>query len=291
MFNKIIRLFKEKSFKELYPLLDEQYGLGLFERLLCINWFNPFATLWLNLRSFPLNQAIKFPIWCYGRPKFYCLSGQMIVEGKVWSGMIRFNQVKDEAPSNMMTHSELLNKGRIIFRGQGLIGTGNKIVVGHNAVLDIGANFKITDLCNVGCYRSIIIGEQTRIVHRCQVFDTNYHYVANFNRRIVPQYTQPIHIGKGCWICNTSTINGGARLPNYTIVASNSLVNKDYSDIPESSILGGIPAKFIATGFRKIEDSRVERKIDLYYKKKPEGVFIIPEHITLDEYSYVDRFK
>ena len=47
-------------------------------------------------------------------------------------------------------------------------------------------------------------------------------------------------------------------MPDFTIVASNSLVGKDYSDIPESSMIGGIPAKLIATGFRKVENSKIE---------------------------------
>jgi len=291
MIEKIERVIKRYSFKELLILLDIRYGFGRLERLLFGNWFNPFATLWLNLRSFPIRQALKLPVWCYGRPRFYGLSGKMRIEGKVFSGMIRFNQVKYGAPSNMSVQSEIFNQGLIIFRGQGLIGTGTKIVVGYNAVLDIGKNFKITDMCNVGCFREIRIGEQSWIVHRCQVFDSNYHYVANFARRVVPNHIHPIHIGKGCWVCNSSTITGGTILPDYTIVGSNSLVNKDFSNIPESSMIGGIPAKLLTTGFRKVEDSRIESEIAHFYKNHPDNMFSIPEHATPYEYSYVDKYK
>lgn len=290
MLKRINSLLRKYTLKELFFLFDDKYGIGLIERFLFCNWFNPFATLWLNLRSFPFKQAVKFPIWCYGRPKFYGLSGQMIVEGEIWSGMIRFNQVKYGAPSNMSVQSEILNKGLIIFRGQGLIGTGNKIVVGINAVLDIGKNFKITDLCNIGCFCEIRIGEQSRIVHRCQVFDSNYHYVANFEKGVVPQMKKPINIGKGCWICNSSTIVGGVILPDFTIVASNSLVNKDYSNIPESSIIAGMPAKLISTGFRKVEHSRIIKEITDFYKINNTAVFKMPSTAIFDEYSCVDRY-
>ena len=291
MINKLRRRLKRHSLKGLLRLLDSYYGLGLLEHLLFCNWFNPFATIWLNIRSFPIKQAFLFPIWCYGRPRFYDLSGQMRIEGKVISGMIRFNQVKYGAPSNMSVQSEILNQGRIIFRGQGLIGTGTKIAVAYGAVLDIGKKFKITDMCNIGCFREIRIDEQSRIVHRCQVFDSNYHYVANFAHGIVPNHIHPIHIGKGCWVCNSSTITGGTVLPNYTIVGSNSLVNKDFSNIPESSMIGGIPAKLIATGFRKIENSRIEREIADFYYLNPNGLFSIPPTATPDEYSYVNKYK
>lgn len=291
MIEKIKKVIKSYSFKNLLTLLDIRYGLGRIESILFGNWFNPFATLWLNFRSFPIKQALKFPVWCYGRPRFYGLSGEMQIEGKVFSGMIRFNQVKPGAPSNMSVQSEIRNHGLIIFRGQGLIGTGNKIVVAYNAVLDIGGNFKITDMCNIGCFREIRIGEQSRIVHRCQVFDSNYHYVANFVHRIVPNCIRPVHIGKGCWVCNSSTITGGAILPNYTIVGSNSLVNKDFSNIPESSMIGGVPAKFLATGFRKVENCAKKYEINLYYYNNPQKTYVIPELDTCDEYSFIDRFE
>lgn len=289
--NKIKRYLKNHTFRELIGVIDERYGIGLMEKIIFVNWFNPFATLWLNLRSFPLSQAVFLPVWCYGCPRIYGLSGSMKVEGKIWSGMIRFNQVKYAAPSNMSVQSEILNRGHIIFKGQGLIGTGTKIVVERYAQLEIGKNFKITDMCNIGCFNRITIGEQSRIVHRCQVLDTNYHYVANFTKRIVPRYSAPITIGKGCWICNSSTVTGGTVLPDYTIVGSNSLVNKDFSNIPESSIIGGIPAKLIATGFRKVEDSRIEHEISQFYQTHPDGVFSIPEHATPDEYSFIDKYK
>ena len=282
---------KELTFKKFIHRVDLKIGFSALERLFSKNWFNPFATIYLNLRSFPLAQAIKMPVWVYGCPRFYELSGRMIVDGKVSSGMIRFNQVKPGAPSNMSVKSEILNKGLIVFHGVGLIGTGNKIVVGSKATLDIGKNFKITDMCNIGCFRSVFIGEQSWIVHRCQIFDSNSHYVANFAKGTVPDYSKPIRIGKGCWICNSSTITGNAVLPDYTIVASNSLVNKDMSDIPESSMIGGTPAKLIATGFRKIENSKIENEILKFYNDTPDGMFKIPAEATMEEYSLVDKYK
>lgn len=282
---------KGLKLKEFIHRVDLKIGFSALERLLSKNWLNPFATVYLNLRSFPFVQAIKMPVWVYGCPRFYELSGKMVVEGKVSSGMIRFNQVKPGAPSNMSVNSEILNKGLIVFRGVGLIGTGNKIVVGSKGILDIGNNFKITDMCNIGCFKSIFIGEQSRIVHRCQIFDSNYHLVANFAKGIVSRQTKQIKIGKGCWICNNSTITGNVVLPDYTIVASNSLVNKDMSDVPESSMIGGTPAKLITTGFRKIENSKIENVIFKFYNETPDGIFRIPAEATMEEYSFVDKYK
>lgn len=291
MTENLKRFTKKYTLKKLWTVFDERYGFCFLERMFSCNWFNPFATIWLNFRSFPLNQALRFPVWCYGRPKIFGLSGQMLVVGKIKTGMVRFNQTKFMAPSNMDVQSELFNYGKIIFRGPGIIGTGNKIVVFRSGTLDIGANFKITDMCNIGCFQKIHIGEQTRITHRCQILESNYHFVANFSKGTVPNHVRPIFIGKGCWICNTSTILGGTTLPDFTIVASNSLLNKDYSGIPDSSLVGGVPAKYIATGFRKIENGIIEKEIAQFYKGNSDGVFYIPDSAHPDEYSFVDKFK
>lgn len=291
MFSKFKKKIAQHSLQYILKRIDEKYGFGYLELHLNSNWFNPIATIYLNLRSFPFKQAIKLPIYVYGRPKLYCLTGNMLIAGKISCGMIKFNQTKPGAPSNMGVQSEIVNKGTIIFHGKGLIGTGNKIFTQHNAIIELGSNFKITDMCNIGCFSKIDIGEQSRIVHRCQIFDSNYHYLANFNTYTVPPISNPIKIGKGCWICNTTTITGGCILPDFTIVASNSLASKDYSNLPNSSLIGGIPAKLITTGIRKIENSQIEHIISTFYKNNTTSIYTIPPTATKEEYSFVDIFK
>lgn len=262
---------KGYSPKQIIRILDRRYGLARLESLLAVNWLNPIATLWLNFRSFPFSQAIKLPIYVYGRPRFYSLCGSMRIIGKVKSGMIKFNHCQIGAPNNLSLNSEICNQGDIIFYGPGLIGTGNKINV--EGKLSIGANFKITDMCNVGCYSKIEIGDQSWIVHRCQITDSDYHYIANFNDNTVKNSVQPIKIGKSCWIANSTTIVGGAIIPDYTLVCSNSLINKDYSHIPKNSLLGGIPAKLIATGYRRIDNSNINERVFKFYRSNPEKLY------------------
>lgn len=284
-------IFKTYTAKELIQVIDRKFGLGSIERFFASNWFNPFYTLYLNLRSFPLSQAVRFPIFVYGFPHFYCLSGRMFIDGKVVAGMIKFNRTIPGAPSNMAVSSEINNQGVIIFKGKGLIGTGNKIFVAFKGRLEIGENFKITDWCNIGCFTFIKIGTQSRITHRCQLLDSNYHYVADFEKGVVPYHSHSIRIGNGCWICNSSTISGGSILPDFTIVASNSLVNKDYSILPADSMIGGIPAKLIRTGLRKIENSVIEKRIMNYYRLHLDGIYEIPSQDDPALYSFVDYFK
>ena len=231
-----------------------------------VNWFNPLITLYLNFRSFPFRQACKLPVFVYGWPKLFSLYGSMECIGKCKTGMVTFNATNAAAPSASGFATAINNWGKIIFRGKCKIYTANKINVGVNGVLDLGDGTKIMHFCNITAYASVRVGEQSRIVHRCQVLDTNFHYIADFNKLKVPKHTRPIEIGSYCWICNSSTITGGAKIPNKTIVASNSLVNKDMTEIPEESMIGGIPAKLIGTGYRKVESKKLQHSIWMYFK-------------------------
>ncbi len=281
MFKISLEKIRSHSLKQIFS-----HVLGIIETSFSKNWLNPIATFYLNLRSFPFSQAFRMPVYVYGRPRFYCLSGQMRIEGRIKSGMIRFNQTKPGAPSNMDVQSEILNTGVIVFRGNGFIGTGNKIRVAGE--LYLGRDFKIADMCNIGVFSKVKIGDHTRVAHRCQILDSNYHYIANFSKRIIPQWKSIIELGNYVWVGNTSTITGGAKIPNFTIIASNSLVGKDYTSIPENSMIGGIPAKFIANGFRRVENKTIENKIGKFYSQNPTGIYEIPEGDTMDLYSLID---
>lgn len=275
---------KSYPFKELKKRFDNKYGIGKLEIIIASNWFNPLATLYLNLRSLPLSQAWKIPIFVYGRPRFYNLSGRIVIEGKIKTGMITFNRTHPGAPSVMSVQSEVMNQGTIIFHGAGTIGTGNKVRVSESAILEIGCQFKITDMVNIGCYSKIIIGSHARITHRCQILDSNYHYVANLNNRTIPKCTEPIVIGERCWICNSTTIARGTILPDSTIVASNSLVNRDFTEVPQKSIIGGIPAKHLATGYLRVYNPQAISAITEYYDNNTDGMYIYPEDVEPDSF-------
>lgn len=280
-------MLKFHNIKDILQKVDDRYGLGMLESAISSNWYNIFCTLWLNFRCLALTQAWKLPIAVYGRPRFFNLSGKIRIEGKVSFAMIHFNKTRPGSPSNMGIQTEIMNQGTIIFHGKGTIGTGNKIRVAPRAVLEIGTQFLITDMVNVGCYKSIIIGDQSWITHRCQVFDANYHFLANLNNRTINKWTKDIIIGKGCWVCNSTTITGGSIIPDFTTIASNSLVNKDYSSLRENSILGGIPAKLIAEGYRRVDNRSIELAIHKHFATNPSTPFPIPQDIQLSDISNV----
>lgn len=279
---------RQKPLHEAIKLLDQKCGLAFFERMLFVHWLNPFATLYINLRCFPLHQAIHLPLWAYGRPTIYGLSGSMRIEGcSVRTGLVRFNRTMAGAPSNMSVQSELSVSGRIVFHGNAFIGCGTKIAVAGE--MNIGADTKITDFVNVGCFRRIDIGERSRIVHRCQLLDSNYHFVANMDKGIVLPWQKEIVIGKGVWVCNSTTVTGGAKIPDYCIVASNSLVGKDFSNAPEGSFICGIPAKVIPAKMVRINNVEWENTLNKWFVEHDESEpFKLPEEITMEELNSIN---
>lgn len=277
------RLFSRLRDPVFRSKLDYTFGLGALERFFTSKWFNPFMTLYVNFRSFPLSQAIKLPVFIYGRMKIYSLSGRMLVTGNISTGMIVINKDVDGSPQCACGQTEITNNGTIIFKGNGYIGVGDRIRVSFGAVLSLGRGFAIRDFCNIGCFSKISVGDNTWIVHRCQVLDTNYHYTANIINREVGRRTKPISIGSNCWICNSSTIAMGTKLPDYTIVASNSLVNKNFEDIGEFSLLGGAPARVIGKGYVRVDNIEMQQKIDDYFSIEDSGKYHLSDDIDFKQ--------
>lgn len=268
------------SFSKLVHYIKKLYVI-YFERLPYINWFNPLMTLYLNFRSFPLRQAWKLPVFVYGRPMLFSLYGDMECKDMCKCGMVRLNQTNTGMPNNPGTDTAINNWGKIIFHGKCEIFTANKINVARDAVLELGAGTKIMCMCNITAHKSVHIGAHSRVVHRCQVMDSNFHFIADFVHHKIRRYTKPVYIGNYCWICNSSTVAAGSIIPNKTIVASNSLVNKDMSNIPEESMIGGIPAKHIATGFRRVESFKLESQLfDFFYNNPEEDYYVISENAS-----------
>lgn len=141
--------------------------------------------------------------------------------------------------------------------------------------MTIGDGNVVCSRARIRAYNSITIGRTVTISHESQIFDTNFHYSENPEN---PQYnpcSAPIRIGSYCWIGNRTTINKGTILPDHTTVASNSLLSKDYSDLPPYSVIGGMPAKLLKSDFTRVwdvkrEDEYMKREFEWYRSKQGE---------------------
>lgn len=230
---------------------------------------NLYKTVRLNFKYFPIKTAIKFPILVFGKLELLHLKGSIVIEGNIRSRMIKIGYNSDQfVASNTCGLWDM--HGEIRFRGKALFSPGVTINVSEDARLIIGNCVSLGAKVKVRSWHSIIIDDFTGIAEESQLFDTDFHLIRELNSGKVYNHCGEIYIGKTCWIGNRCTIAKGTRLPERTIVASNSLANRDYFTLlSKPSVIGGIPAKILRENIVRIYDYKCEREAIAYFKDNP----------------------
>lgn len=240
-------------------------------------------TFIINFRALPFHQAVHFPILIYDR-KFKLTSiGKIKILTKARFKLIEIGK----GDFFNIGQGELLNSGLIIFNGKCTILRGAKI--NNQGIIELGIHSWIGENISIIVRDKLYIGKFTQLPFNTVIMDSSGHPILDIEKGEVKRFTNSIHIGDYCWIGNSSLINGGTYLPDYTIVTNRSLLNKDYSNIEKYSLIGGSPAKVLRTGLLKVN------KISIWYdclnkfKKDPNLQYInISEKIknlSLEELS------
>jgi len=206
--------------------------------------------IYVNFHFLPIRQAIKFPIDVYGKLRVVGNSGKLCINGNVRPGMIKLgSQGRDMFPLDPVI---LDIRGSLCFNGPFYIGCGSTIRVEAGAVMSIGPKSRFGAQSILFCEDKIIIGSQVGGSWRCQLMDTDRHEIRNLDTGVLSPSRKPIVIGDNVWIGNNVCINKGTVIPDNIIVSSNSLCNKNYSEVSPFSIIGGIPAKVLSSSKQRI---------------------------------------
>ena len=226
------------------------------------------------------------PILVYGKLQILDLSGKIILDQTIKTGIIRFGFNTDRFSASK--GSAILNiSGELTFRGPSIFSVDCCLDV--SGVCVIGRCVSFGNSVKLRCWDRIIIGDYSRIVVETQIFDSNFHYLRNIETGQIERKGKEIIIGDFCWIGNRSTIMKGTRIPNRTIVASNSLLNKDYSvNSPNCPVIAGIPAKIINSSLVRIFSYEKEKEIDNYFSNNQELYYFGPKGI-IDESDEIER--
>lgn len=108
---------------------------------------------------------------------------------------------------------------------------GKNIHIGKNVFINMGCKFQDQG--------GIYIGDGALIGHNVVLATLNHVKSSRDRSSMVPA---PIHIGKNVWIGSNATILPGVTIGDGAIVAAGAVVAKD---VPENTIVGGVPAKII----------------------------------------------
>ena len=87
----------------------------------------------------------------------------------------------------------------------------------------------------------------------------------------MPSSHGKITIGNDVWIASSVTILSGVTIGDGAIIAAGSIVVRD---VPPYALYGGIPAKVIAKGIRRIYNYKAEAEINDYFKHNPDCKYL-----------------
>jgi acetyltransferase-like isoleucine patch superfamily enzyme len=199
----------------------------------------------------PIGQAIKLPFDFKFKIRFEALSGVVeIKSNKLYRGMIKIGGRGSDMFGRTTT---VLNiKGSWILEDQIEIGHGALIDVRENGNLVFGNRVRIGAKTKVFCVKNISIGNEVDVSWECQIFDTNFHDIVDTVSGFVEEKNGDISIGNNVWIGNRVTISKSSFIPDDIIVASNSLCNKNYSNVKPYTILAGLPVSVVRYNKKRI---------------------------------------
>ena len=205
---------------------------------------NLLATLYLNFRMLPIRQAVKLPLDVYYGIRFDNLSGRIVLKGKkVYRGMVKFGA----QGSDMFQRKGciLAIEGTLTLEGSCVFGCSNTIKIRKGAEVTIGngAIFGAENL--LYAEKEMCFGDEFLSSWKCQFMDSDTHFIVDLQSGETTVSVKSVAIGKHCWIGNHVIVNKGTQLADNTIVASRSLVTKDFAQEGEYCVLAGIPAKVI----------------------------------------------
>lgn len=258
--------------------------LGSLEARLSQPRLSLWRTLYVNFRLLPFKEAVKLPLFIYGKVRLFILSGKVQFNSTIYRGMVKIGVNGDSfSLFDNSGYIQLADKNSIIeFDGPCRIALNTKVRVVCGR-LKFGENTRIGSNCRIICNGAdITIGRYTGVTFDCQIMNSGFHYMYDINEQAYINRSTDIRIGSFNWIGNHSFVSGNTVTPDYTIVAQDSLLNKSYVDVPEYSLLAGIPAKFIKTGIKRVFSPETERKINNLFKNHQKDKIIHCDEIYDD---------
>nr|WP_240332220.1 sugar O-acetyltransferase [Pediococcus pentosaceus] len=121
------------------------------------------------------------------------------------------------------------------------INYGSHVSLGDDVLINTNCNFQDSNLITIG--DRVLVGPDVKFYCGEHALDARQRFgVREDGSRYVITTTRPIHVGSDVWIGGNVTVLAGVTIGNNVIVAAGAVVNKD---VPDNSIVGGVPARFI----------------------------------------------
>lgn len=122
------------------------------------------------------------------------------------------------------------------------VGYGGSIEIEENCEIGVGDLYIDVRGDYINKHK-VLIKKGTRIARGAIIRTNDGECLLDSQTKRPCSEPQDVIIGEHCWITSRCTILKGVNLPNNTIVASNSLVNKKFTE--ENLLIAGCPAKIL----------------------------------------------
>lgn len=139
-------------------------------------------------------------------------------------------------------------QGKFKLNGRFGIGRGCRLDIGKNAIMEVGDNSYVNPLTKFVIMNKLHIGTNSGISWDCQLLDDDLHMLDYDGRNEAEKNRVGIYIGDNVWIGSRVSIYKGAKIPNGTIVAANTVVKDCFEE--ENILLAGNPARIIKRNVR-----------------------------------------
>lgn len=203
-------------------------------------------SIYYNFRLFPFKQAIKFPLFINWSCKAELYKGAIIFESEPRMGALRFGEGGSKGVPLYSSSNLIIEQGGVmLIEGTARFGTKNTVRISHNASLHIGNNFNSNVNCFISCDGNMHIGNDVLLGWNIAIRDSDGHSIIDGASKEIKNHHQDVVIGNHVWIASCANILKGTNLPNDTVVAYGSLVNKHF--VEERTIIAGNPAKVVKT--------------------------------------------
>lgn len=132
-------------------------------------------------------------------------------------------------------------KGRISLQPNNNLEAGT-LVKAVGGKVSLGGCY-INRNCNIIAMDEIVIEGGVTIGPNVCIYDHDHNMAYIKDKTAAPYVTAPVKIGKNAWIGANSVILKGVTVGDGAVIAAGAVVSKD---VPEKTIMGGVPAKEIA---------------------------------------------
>lgn len=214
-----------------------KFKLLVYYKLLRYSWY----TLRFNLTYFSGRTAYTFPVVFYCKPKLISLKGKVEITGIVHSRMIGFGY-----PGNSMKSSQGQifwdnRGGTVVFKGKMGTNPDFSLRLLDGAKISFGNNCSFGQNNLISCKESITFGDDVLSSWDNQFFDNDFHLFFDIDKHQVITDSKPIEVGSKVFIGARCSLLKGTAIPYRSVVAANSVLNKDYGNTA-GSLIGGNPA-------------------------------------------------